>query len=151
MKRLSVTVSAILFWCITYGQTREADALCIKGVIEGFTSAFQQRKLSLVIDYWSKSPYISYADSEKISQHIRGQEAVCYTLTKYLCENPEKEGGNVVLQNFAVGINDAMAWAKYTESQSLGKDFKKIKYNSCLLEKVNGQWKIVAFVAKKEP
>jgi len=151
MKYFALTILAILLGRISYGQTRGTDARCINGVIEGFTNAFQQRKLSSVLDYWSKSPYISYADAEKISQHIRGREAVCFTLTKYLCENPEKEGGEVTLKNFVVGINDAMAWAKYTENQSLGKDFEKVKYNSCLLEKVNGQWKIVAFMSKTEP
>jgi hypothetical protein len=138
----TLTILAFLTLSITtytYSQST-ADTLAVKAVVEKESATWRSGDAKAHADCWKIQPYsrvlVSTADGKMYDVPIA-------TITNSVA-SPASRGGTSVNSNYKISISGNSAWASFDE-ESISKDGQK-SYSSefKLLEKIDGQWKIVA-------
>jgi hypothetical protein len=140
MKKLTLLATITLFVNL-YGYSQaKSDTAAIKEVVERESATYRNGDFKGHADCWKIQPYsrilISTADGKFLD--IPPQMMVMVPA------NNAAVGGTSSNSNYKIGIVGNSAWASFNE-ESIAKDGQKsYTIEIKILEKINGDWKIVA-------
>ena len=121
------------------------DEAAIKQVIEGETQAYLDGDGKKILSYWSDSK-----SNESASQYlvpILGQPYAkgesMDKLQNLVLPNLKKQAFTVEKSDFEIRTNKDMAWATYTQKGIANGKTIQTDRETRILERINGEWKIV--------
>lgn len=121
------------------GAQKVKDSIAIKNVLEKEAATWRSGDVKAHADCWSVQPYsrifVSTADGN------------CYDVAPENVVNPPAgmmgKGGHAVLNNYTFSIQKKHAWVSHDEVSMAADGSKTYSHEIRLLEKINGQWKLV--------
>ena len=140
MKKLTLLVAIVLFVNLYGFSQSKSDTLAIKQVIERESTTWRNGDMKGHADCWKIQPYsrilVSTADGK------------FYDIPPQMMATPSAKsngvGGSSSNSDYKIGIVGNSAWASFNE-ESIAKDGQKsYTIEIKILEKINGDWKIVA-------
>jgi hypothetical protein len=126
----------------------ESEEEAIKKVIIEETEAFWDKDFKRFSDYWVKEEYIRVVGWwEHGGVTVRkGWSVIGERTEKLMKDNPEKNHQQVTRENFNIRISENMAWVTFeqfgTDTGEKAMDMPGLSYETRILEKHDGQWKI---------
>ena len=144
---LIVTIILISFSFIQSQDDKSKDVEEIKAIIKKQAESFYNNNFEDLMELWAHEPYVIRMGS-KGDKHI-GWESVQSSYKNYLENNPIEQERKLDLSDFQVKIHDNVAWVvnnqKTERSSRLGSKATE-SWQVRVLEKKNGEWKIVYFI-----
>lgn len=141
MKKMILTTLLALCGLFVYAQS--ADEAAIKKVCEAETRTWLDGDKAGHAACWHIQPYslvmVSLADGTFLS--AAGNEIIAVE------EKAIGGGGTFTNSNYVIRINGNTAWATFDQAGADGKGNKMTAKELRVLEKVNGEWKIVVMDA----
>ena len=129
--------------------TTLAEEEAVKKVIIAETEAFWDKDFQKLSNCWAQEEYVrvvGWWEHGGISVR-KGWSVIGARMHKQITEHPEKNHQNVTRENFNVRVSGNMAWATFdqygTDTGEKAMDMPGLSYETRILEKHNGQWKIV--------
>ena len=126
----------------------ESEEEAIKKVIIEETEAFWNKDFKRLSSYMVQAEYIRVVGWwEHGGVTVRkGWSVIGARTEKLMKENPEKNYQQVTRENFNIRISENMAWVTFeqfgTDTGEKAMDMPGLSYETRILEKHNGQWKI---------
>ncbi|WP_276372840.1 nuclear transport factor 2 family protein [Chryseolinea sp. H1M3-3] len=120
----------------------------IKKVIISETEAFWDKDFQKLSNCWVHDDYVRVVGWwEHGGVTVRkGWSVIGDRMEKLIKENPEKNRQNVARENFNIRISGNMAWVTFeqygTDTGEKAMDMPGLSYETRILEKHNGQWRI---------
>ena len=147
MKKLIIATVLLMFAAVTFCQNSsnmEKEKEAIKAVIEEETNAFKDRDLDRV-----KATYLMDETTTRLNTTsgfnlMEGWETLGSGFSEFLKDNPEPVKNTEVKSNYRIKLYNDCAWVIFDEevpNVESGSMDKVLGLN--LLEKVEGNWKIV--------
>lgn len=138
MKKILLALLVLLF-SLGSGAQKAKDSIAIKNVLEKEAATWRSGDVKAHADCWSVQPYsrilVSTADGN------------CYDVAPENVVNPPAgmmgKGGQAVLSNYTFSIQKKHAWVSHDEISVAADGSKTYSHEIRLLEKINGQWKLV--------
>ncbi|HEX6225695.1 MAG TPA: nuclear transport factor 2 family protein [Chryseolinea sp.] len=138
---------------IALKDSRDAGALAaeeeaVKKVIIAETEAFWDKDFQRLSNCWVHDDYVRVVGWwEHGGVTVRkGWAVIGERMENVIKENPEKNRQNVTRENFNIRISGNMAWVTFeqygTDTGEKAMDMPGLSYETRILEKRNGQWKI---------
>lgn len=128
--------------------TTAAEEEAIKKVIIDETDAFWNKDFEQFSNTWVQADYVrvvGWWEHGGITVR-KGWSVIGEGMKKLIKENPKKNPQNVTRENFNVRISGNMAWVTFeqygTDTGEKAMDMPGLSYETRILEKHNGQWKI---------
>ncbi len=124
----------------------EEDA--VKKVIIAETEAFWDKDFKKLSDCWIQDDYVRVVGWWKGGGITirKGWSVIGKRMETVIKENPEKNPQNVTRENLNIRISGDMAWVTFeqygTDTGEQAMDMPGLSYETRILEKHNGQWKI---------
>ena|SRR5687767_2279476 len=129
-------------------ETIAAEEEAVKRVIIEETEAFWNKDFKQFSHYWVQDDYVrivGWWETGGITVR-KGWSVIGERMEKVMKENPEKNHQNVTRENFNIRISGDMAWVTFeqygTDTGEKVMDMPGLSYETRILEKHNGQWKI---------
>ena len=136
--RLTISFCLLFIWVCSYSQNTD-DTVTIKKLLEKESATYRSGDVKAHADCWKIRPYsvilISTADGHAFS---RPAEVMVQS-----SENMGK-GGFAVNTNYKISIHGDNAWVCHDEESTSKEGVKTFSYEMKMLEKINGEWKLVA-------
>lgn len=136
MKLLCLSVLSFLF-TVTHAQSTEETA--IRQVLEKESATWRSGDVKGHADCWIIRPYSRILVST-------GDSNVYDVPPQMMIHPPEGsmgKGGSSVNSNYKMNIAGAQAWVTHDEESTAADGSKTYSYEMRILEKVDGQWKLV--------
>ena len=128
--------------------TMAAEEEAVKKVIIAETEAFWDKDFQQLSNCWVQDEYVrvvGWWEHGGITVR-KGWSVIGERMENVIKENPEKNRQNVARENFNVRISGNMAWVTFeqygTDTGEKAMDMPGLSYETRILEKHNGQWKI---------
>jgi len=138
MQRVSALLFLIFLSFNSLGQANEEAA--IKQVLEKESASWRSGDVKAHADCWHVQPYsrilVSIGDSTVID--------VPPALMLNPPSNSFGKGGTSVNSNYKINITGTAAWVSHDEESTSAEGNKTYSAEFRMLEKINGQWKLVA-------
>lgn len=139
MKTFLTLYLSVLTLSVLTGQSQEEAA--IKKVIENATAAAFANDFETWAGYWAHEPYVYFNFSSKDGNwHYQGWENVSRVMRASMQES-EPNQNPVKRDNFTHRIEGNMAWVTFDQEDGMR------KWEQRVLEKKNGNWKIINMTA----
>lgn len=120
----------------------------IKKVIIEETEAFWNKDFKQLSSYWVHEEYVrvvGWWETGGVTVR-KGWSVIGPRMENVIKENPEKNQQNVARENFNIRISGNMAWVTFeqygTDTGEKAMDMPGLSYETRILEKHNGHWKI---------
>ena len=129
-------------------ETPNSEEEAIKKVIIDETEAFWNKDFQQFSSYWVHEDYVRIVGWwEQGGVTVRkGWSVIGGRMENLMIKNPEKNHQNVTRENFNIRISGNMAWVTFeqfgTDTGEKDMDMPGLSYETRILEKHNGAWKI---------
>ena len=134
----TISFCLLFIWACSYSQNTD-DTVAIKKLLEKESATYRSGDVKAHADCWKIQPYsvilISTADGHAFS--LPAESMV------HPSENMGK-GGFAVNANYKISIHGDNAWVCHDEESTSKEGVKTFSYEMKMLEKINGEWKLVA-------
>ncbi len=135
-----ILFSFITTWMHPLYQQQVNDSTAIKQLLEKESATWRSGDVKAHADCWYIQPY------SKIL--VSTAEGVTIDVIPSSIINPSPtvmgNGGYAINSNYKFSINGNNAWVSHNEESTDKNGNKKFSYEIRILEKINGQWKLVA-------
>ena len=138
MKKIILFVVLLYAGAVSYGQS--ADETAIKELLEKESATWRSGDIKAHADCWVIRPYSRILVSA-------GDGAVHDIPPGYMINPPAGstgKGGSAVNSNYKISISGNTAWVSHDEVSTAPDNTKTFSSEFRMLEKVDGQWKLVA-------
>jgi hypothetical protein len=126
--------------------TKAEDEAAIKNVIIGETQAYIDGDGKKLLSFWADNKK-SVENNSQFLVPILGQPYAkgesMQKLLDVVVPNLKKQDVTVAREDFEIRLNKDMAWATYTQKASANGTVFKTDREARILERINGEWKIV--------
>jgi hypothetical protein len=126
-----------------------ADEDAIKKVIIAETEAFWDKDFNTLANQWAHGDYvrvIGWWERGGVTV-MKGWPVIGGRMEKLIKDNPEKNRQQVRRENMNIRVSETMAWVTFeqygTDTGESAMDMPGLSYETRILEKQDGRWKIV--------
>lgn len=132
----------LVFLCLSFfAKSQSADELAIQKTCETESRAWLEGDAEAFNKCWQIRPY------SRILVSTEEGQAIAIEANQMKPADPEsmgKGGGTVEISNYKFSINGSSAWVTHDEVRTAPDGSKHPSFEFRMLEKVDGDWKIVA-------
>ena len=124
---------------ILSGFSQTNDSLAIKQLLEKESATWRSGDVKGHADCWQVQPYSRIL--------VSTGDSTVFDVPAAIMINPPTgmmgKGGTAVNSNYKMSIHGDNAWVSHNEESTSAEGQKSYSYEIRLLEKINGQWKLV--------
>ena len=138
----TVCFFAFLILSSVYSFAQSKEETAILKVIEAETAAAMANDYEAWASYWAHEPFVYFNFTQKNGNwHFQGWEAVSEAMREHMEASEDNTNTNVERSNIHFHIDGNLAWVNFNQQDGLG------KWEQRVLEKRNGEWKIINMTA----
>jgi hypothetical protein len=145
-----VAFAALSFMAPEHPAARvSADEDAIKKVIIAETEAFWDKDFSTLANQWAHGDYVRVVGWWQRGgvTVMKGWSVIGGRMEKLITDNPEKNRQHVRRESMNIRVSGNMAWVTFeqygTDTGETAMDMPGLSYETRILEKQGGHWKIV--------
>ena len=136
--KFTLTICLLVIYIFAHSQTKN-DSIAIVRLLEKAATTFRSGDAKAYADCWHIQPYsiilISTVDGKAISIPAEA-------LTKP--SSAMGQGGFATATNYRMSIHNDNGWTSFDEVSTAKDGTKSFSYEVWMVEKINGDWKLVA-------
>lgn len=152
MKKILFTTAFALVSLALYAQN--ADEETIKKVCNTFTEVWHQRNTAALLAFNAPVPYSSryWATESAGVGAINGNDQIKKVYTDFISKSPQPTNTTTVQSNWQLKpLGENYYWATYDQISTYTDGKSGRTKEARLLEKINGQWKMVSVITLPLP
>lgn len=152
MKKTLFTLVLFLLGMGSYAQSKDADEIAIKKVLEAETSAVHNKDFEKWINCFAKSSDVAFGFSPLLPTYmVRNYDNLASFGRDYFPKSPVPSAQVAEFTDYQMKINGNSAFVTCVQINTEPDGSKARFHKADYLEKINGEWKMVGHFFGQEP